>query len=562
MANNMNQPMIILPEGTERFKGRDALHQNIYASKILASIVRTTLGPKGQDKMLVDKMGDVVVTNDGVTILREMDIAHPAARMLVDIAKNQEDIVGDGTTTAVIIAGELLSEAEKLLDKGIPAPIILKGYQDAVDKTLEILEDIAIDASDDETLRKVAKTALTGKGSDYAKDKLAEIVVDACSSVIEDGKVQNKHINTQRINGNSIEQSTIVDGILIDNTPIDPKMPRDIKDAKIALLKYPIEIRDLTTNAKIDLSSPSAMDAFLANEQEMLKDLVQKLSDAGANVLMCQKGIDETAEQYLKQAGIVAFKRVKNSDMERLVYATGGKIVLDVEDISSDDLGHAGHIYTEKIFDQEITFFKDLEDSKAISIILRGSTRHVTGELARAMDDAIGVVSATIEDGQVVIGGGAPEIELSRRLRSYSESVSGKEQLAINSFARALEVVPRTLAENAGLDTVDIIAELIGAHENSNTMGLDVYNGKVVDMSDEVVEPLRVKKQAITSATEAAQMIIRIDDMVAANGALNATGSEDDGLDHSGIPHDAEGNITGMPGAGGMGPMGGMPPMM
>jgi len=553
MANNSNRPIYILPQGTQRFKGKDAFHLNVYASKILSSIVRTTLGPKGQDKMLVNKkLGDVIVTNDGVTILEEMDIAHPAARMLVDIARNQESVVGDGTTTAVIIAGELLSEAEKLVDNGTPAPIVLRGYQAALDKTLEILEDIAIDVDDKETLKKVAMTAMTGKGSDYAKESLANIVVEACTRVVEDGKVVNKHINTQRVNGGSVEDSEVVDGILIDNSPVSKNMATDIKDAKIALLKYPLEVRDLNMNSKIDLSSPSAMNAFLDNEQQILKDLVQKIVDAGANVLMCQKGIDDMAVQYLKDAGITAFKRVKNTDMERLAHATGGKIVLDLEDLSAEDLGTVGHIYTKKIFDQKLTFLKETKEPKACSIVLRGSTKYVTGEIARALDDAIGVVSATIEDGKVVIGGGAPEIEISRRLRAFSETHSGKEQLAIRSFAKALEVVPRTLAENAGLDIVNIISKLIGAHENSNTMGIDVFKGEIVDMSDEVVEPLRVKKEAITSATEAASMIIRIDDVVAAAGALNSTGNEDDGLDHSGIPHDANGVMPGM---------GGMPPM-
>nr|WP_040681981.1 MULTISPECIES: thermosome subunit alpha [Methanobrevibacter] len=551
MANNVNQPIFILPQGSERFKGRDALHLNIRAAKALSSIVRTTLGPKGQDKMLVNKkLNDVIVTNDGATILREMSITQPAARMLVDIAIKQEDVVGDGTTSVVIIAGELLAQAQELIDNGVPAPIVLKGYEDAKNKTLEILEDIAIEADDDEILKKVAMTAMTGKGAEYAKDHLADIVVKSCRKVTDDGKVYNKRVNTQRINGGSIDDSEVVDGLLVDNTPVDPNMETDIKDAKIALLKYPIEVRDLTMNSKIDLSSPSAMNAFLENEQEILKDLVKCVKDSGANVLMCQKGIDDMAAHYLKEAGITAFKRVKNTDMDRLEQATGGKIILDVQDLKPEHLGHAGHIYTEKIFDQEVTFFKDLEDSKACSIILRGSTRYVTGELALAMDDAMGVVSATIEDGEVVVGGGAPEIEMARRLRDYSETVSGKEQLAIKGFAKALEVVPRTLAENAGLDTVNIIAELIGSHENSNTMGLDVYQGKVVDMSDEVIEPIRVKKQAINAATEASSMIIRIDDVVAAKNALKQTGPTDDPASQ----------IAGVPGAGQLGDAG-MPPM-
>ena len=553
MANQ--QPVFILPQGTDRFKGKDAQRLNIMAGKILSGIVRTTLGPKGMDKMLVDqKLGDVIVTNDGVTILREMDIAHPAARMLVEIAKKQEDNVGDGTTTAVIIAGELLAQAEKLLDDGVPAPVVINGYRLALAKTMEVLPEIAIDAKDEETLMKVAITAMTGKGSDAAREPLADLLVKAVMRVEEDGKVNKDSINIQRISGESIEQSQFVDGIFIDKAPVSKLMPKDVKDAKIALLKYPLEIKSLTTDAKIDLIDPSHMQAFLDNEEEMIKDLVNKVIDSGANVLFCQKGIDDMAELLLRKAGIMTFKRVKNTDMRRLEKATGAKTLLNVDALTENDLGYAGHVYVEKVFDHELTFIKECRDPKASSIIVRGSTRHVTEEIKRALDDALGVVAATLEDGQVVIGGGAPEVELSKQLRAYAETISGKEQLSIKAFAEALEIVPRTLAENAGLNTVDIMVDLRAAHSKSKTMGLNVFEGKVMDMAEiGVVEPLRVKKLAIQSASEATEMILRIDDLVASKGGLNSTGNEDDGLDHSGMPPAP---------MGGMGGMGGMPPMM
>lgn len=548
---NGNQPIFILPEDTQRFLGRDAQRMNIMAGKILAETVRTTLGPKGMDKMLVDSMGDVVITNDGVTILREMDIAHPAAKMLVQIAKNQEDVVGDGTTTAVIIAGELLKKAEELLDDGIHATVIVKGYRQAVAKILEILNDISLDAKDEDTLMKVAMTAMTGKGSEKAKEPLARLIVDAVLKVEEDGEVDKKNINIQRVSGASVDESEIVDGILVDKGKADPSMPKKIKNAKIALLKYPLEVKDLETDAKINLTSPDQIQAFLENEEQMIREMINKIIDSGANVLFCQKGIDDMALHYLSRAGILAVKRTKKSDMNRLEKATGAKIVTNVEDLTSDDLGEAGIVYEKKIFDQMMVFIEECKDPKAVSIILRGSTRHITAEIERALEDALGVVAATLEDGKVVIGGGAPEIEMARQLKEYAESISGREQLSVNAFAEALEIVPSTLAENAGLDTINILADLRAAHEQSAFMGLDVFEGEVTDMKKVgVVEPQRVKKQAIQSAAEATEMILRIDDLIAARGALEAVDT-DDNLDDSGMPP-----------MGGMGGMGGMPPMM
>ena len=545
-----NQPIFILPQGTERYSKRDALRMNITAAKVLAGIVRTTLGPKGMDKMLVNSLGDVTVTNDGATIMGEMDIAQPAARMLVETAKKQEEIVGDGTTSVVVIAGELLAKAEELLEDGIATSVVVKGYRNATEKAVELLKEIAIDADDEETLKKVAVTAMSGKGSDYAKEHLAEIVVKAALRIKEDGKSDIDNINIQRVSGDSVEDSFLAEGVVIDKAPISKSMPKDIKDAKIAIMKYPIELKDMTTDTKIDITSPEQFELFLNNEEQMIKDLVQKIVDSGANVLFCQKGIDDMAEHYLRKAGLMVFKRVKKSDMERIEKATGAKLVTDIEDLSADKLGTAGHVYLDKIFDHELTFIEECENPKASSIVLRGSTRYVTEQIARAIDDALGVVAATIEEGKVLIGGGACEIDLVKQLREYGESVSGREQLAILKYAEALEVIPRTLIENAGLDTINLIADLKAAHEESNLIGINVFTGEVEDMKEAgVIEPLRVKIQALQSAGAASEMILRIDDMIAARNALQSTGPDESGNDDSGMPP--------MPGMGG-----GMPPMM
>ena len=547
-----NQPIFILPEGTERYSKRDALRMNITAAKILENIVRTTLGPKGMDKMLVNSMGDVTVTNDGATILREMDIAQPAARMLVEIAKKQEDIVGDGTTSVVVIAGELLSKAQKLLEDGIATSVVIRGFRIACAKAIEILNDIAIDGNDRDTLKSVAITAMSGKGSDYAKEQLADLVVDAALRIEDEGKVDIDSINIQRISGDAVEDSFLAEGIIMDKAPLSKAMPTEVNDAKIALLKYPIELKEINTDSKIDITSPDQFEAFLANEEEMVKDLVNTIIESGANVVFCQKGIDDMAEHYLNKAGIMAYKRVKKSDMERIQKATGAKLLTDINDLNEDVLGSAGKIYVKKIFDHKLTFIEECDNPKATSIVLRGSTRYVTEQINRALDDALGVVAATIEDGKVLVGGGACEIELIKQLRDYGDSVSGREQLAILAYAEALEVIPRTLIENAGLDSINLIADLKAAHEDSKAMGINVFTGKVVDMKEAgVLEPLKVKVQALQSSGEAAEMILRIDDMIAARDALNSTGPDESGNDNSGMPP--------MPGAGGMG---GMPPMM
>jgi thermosome len=535
------QQILILPEGTQRLLGREAQRMNIMAGKALAESIRTTLGPKGMDKMLVDGLGDIVVTNDGVTILKEMDIEHPAAKMLVEVAKTQEDEVGDGTTTAVIIAGELLKKAEDLLEMEIHPTVISMGYRKAAIKAQEILDEISIKASDRKTLQSIAMTAMTGKGTEKARKPLAELIVKAVQMVEEDGVVEKDHININRIQGATVEESQIVNGVVIDKGRLDPSMPKIVEDARIALLKFPIEVKSLETDAKINLTDPSQMNAFIEQEEKMIREMVDKVIASGANVLFCQKGIDDLAQHYLTRAGILAVKRVRKSDIERLEKATGARVATNLDDLNTEDLGIAGQVYEKKIFDEVLLFIEDCIDPKAVSIILRGSTKHVAEEVERAVDDAIGVVAATVEDGQVVAGGGAPEIAIAKGLKEYADTISGREQLAIGAFAAALEVVPKTLAENAGLDSIDALVDLRSAHEKSPYMGLNVFTGDVTDMKEAgVIEPKRVKKQAIQSAAEAAEMILRIDDVIASTRTSAPEG--------------------GMEGMGGM--PGGMPPMM
>lgn len=542
LGAGQGQPILVLPEGTSRLLGRDAQRMNIMAGKVLAETVRTTLGPKGMDKMLVDSLGDIVVTNDGVTILKEMDIEHPAAKMLVEVAKTQEDEVGDGTTTAVIIAGELLKKAENLLDQDIHPTIVAMGYRQAAEKAQEILNSISIDADDRETLIKVAMTAMTGKGTEKARKPLAELVVDAVKQVQENGDVDTDHIKIEKKDGAIVDDSTLVQGVIIDKERVHPGMPKKVENAKIALLNSAIEVKETEVDAEIRITDPTQMQAFIEQEEQMIKDMVDKIVDSGAQVLFCQKGIDDLAQHYLAKAGVMAVRRVKKSDIDKLSKATGAKVVTNIEDLSAADIGEAGLVSEKRISGEEMIFVEDCKEPKAVTLLVRGSTDHVVDEIERAVDDAIGVVAATVEDGKVVAGGGAPEIELAKKLKEYAESISGREQLAVVAFAEALEVVPKTLAENAGLDSIDSLVDLRAAHETSYYMGLDVFEAEVADMIEAgVIEPHRVKKQAIQSAAEAAEMILRIDDVIASSGSGQS---------------DAEG----MEGMGGM--PGGMPPMM
>ena len=536
------QQVLILPEGTNRFLGRDAQRMNILAGKVLAETVRTTLGPKGMDKMLVDSLGDIVVTNDGVTILKEMDIEHPAAKMLVEVAKTQEDEVGDGTTTAVIIAGELLKKAEGLLDMDIHPTIVAMGYRQAAEKAQEILNVISIDADDRDTLLKVAMTAMTGKGTEKAREPLAKLVVGAVKQVEDEGEIDQDHIKIEKKDGATIDDSALVQGVIIDKERVHPGMPSKVDDARIALLNSAIEVKETEVDAEIRITDPSQMQAFIEQEESMIKGMVDKIVDAGANVLFCQKGIDDLAQHYLAKAGVMAVRRVKKSDMEKLGKATKASVVTNLDDLTIADLGEAGVVRERKISGDEMIFVEGCKDPKAVTLLVRGSTEHVVDEIERAVEDAIGVVAATVEDGKVVAGGGAAEIAIARGLKEYADTISGREQLAVAAFAEALEVVPKTLAENAGLDSIDSLVDLRAAHEKSIYMGLDVFKGGVRDMfKGGVIEPRRVKKQAIQSAAEAAEMILRIDDVIASSGSGKPG------------PEDMEG-MGGMPG--------GMPPMM
>ncbi|MHC1585176.1 MAG: thermosome subunit alpha [Candidatus Syntropharchaeia archaeon] len=516
------QPILILKEGTERTRGRDAQGRNILAAKTVASAVRTTLGPKGMDKMLVDSMGDVVITNDGATILKEMDIEHPAAKMMVEIAKTQDDEVGDGTTTAVVIAGELLKKAEDLLDQDVHPTVIASGYRMAAEKAYEVLNGLAIEIStdDEEKLKRIATTAMTGKGAEVARDKLTELAVKAVRAIAEDGrKVDIDNVKIEKKQGGGIEDSQLIEGMILDKERVHPGMPKRVENAKIALINSALEIEKTEVDAKIEITSPDQLKLFLDEEEKMLKEMVDKISQSGANVVFCQKGIDDMVQHYLAKAGIFAVRRVKESDMKKLARATGAKVITSLEEIDEKDLGEAGLVEERKIGGDEMVFVEKCKNPKAVSILLRGGTEHVVDELERGIHDALRVIGVAIEDGKVVAGGGSTEIELALRLRDYASTVGGREQLAIEAFSDAIEIIPRSLAENAGLDPIDMLVALRSSHEGgSKNAGLDVFKGEVIDMYDAgVIEPLRVKTQAISSATEAAVMILRIDDVIAAS---------------------------------------------
>jgi len=540
------QPVLILSDKAQRTYGRDAQRTNILAARIIAEIVKSTLGPKGMDKMLVDSVGDVVVTNDGVTILKEMEVEHPAAKMMVEVAKTQEDEVGDGTTTSVVIAGELLKRAEELLDQDVHPTVIAKGYRIASEKAEEVLEGMAteIDISDDELLKKVATTAMTGKGAEKAKEYLAELVVKAVKAVAEQGDgevvIDPDHIKIEKKVGGSIEDTQLVQGVVIDKERVHPGMPRRVEEAKIALVNAPIEIEKTEFDAEIRITDPNQLQAFIDEEERMLKEMVEKVKASGANVLFCQKGIDDLAQHFLAKEGIFAVRRVKKSDMEKLARATGARIVTSLDDLSDADLGYAGIVEEVKIGDDELVFVRRCRNPKSVTILIRGGTEHIVDEVERALEDCLGVVPAAIRDGKIVAGGGAPEVEVSLRLRDFAKSVGGREQLAIEAFADALEVVPRALAENAGLDPIDVLVELRSKHEKEGpNFGLNVHTGEAVDMlSAGVVEPLRVKTQAIASASEVAVMILRIDDVIAAKGLgkEEAGGDEMGGMPGGGMP--------------------------
>jgi archaeal chaperonin len=522
MANQV-QPIFILPEGTQRTIGRDAQRNNIMAAKLVAETVRTTLGPKGMDKMIVDSMGDVTVTNDGVTILEEMQIEHPAAKMIVEIAKTQESEVGDGTTTAVVLAGELLKNAEKLLDQDVHPAVIARGYRMAVEKALEILNSMAekITPKDENILKLIAQTAMTGKGAEYAKEILSELAVKAVKMVAEDeNNVDQDNIKIEKRTGGSVEDSELIKGIVLDKEKVHSSMPRMVKNAKIALLDKEIEIKKTEIDAKIEITSPDQLQAFLDQEEKMLRDMVDKIVNTGANVLVCQKGIDDVAQHFLAKKGVYAVRRVSDSDMKKIAKATGGVVVNNLHDLNKNDLGFAGTVEERKVGDDEFTYIVDCKNPKAVTLLVRGGTEHVTNEIERAITDAVGDVSAALKEGKVVAGAGAPEVELALQLRGFAESLSGREQLAVHMFADSMEVIPRTLIENAGLDPIDIMTDLKAAHaKKQRWAGVDVFTGKITDSWKKgVLEPLKIKTQAVSSASEVAIMILRIDDVIASAG--------------------------------------------
>ncbi len=520
------QPIFILPEGTMRTKGREAHKNNITAAKLVADAVRTTLGPKGMDKMLVDSLGDITITNDGATILKEMQIEHPAAKMMVEVAKTQDEAVGDGTTTAVIIAGELLAEAEKLLEQQIHPTVVTKGFRLAKIKALEVVEKLAkkVTIENEDTLKKLANTAMTGKSAERASERLSDLAVKAVKRIAEvkEGKVyiDTDNIKIEKKQGGSMADTELIDGIVLDKEIVHSAMPKRLEKAKIALLDSALEIKELEGDAKISIDSPEKLQAFLDDEERMLKSMADIVIRSGANVVFCQKGIDDMAQHYLAKAGIMAARRVKKSDMDKLARATGAKVVTSIKDLGKSDLGYAGLVEEKKIAGEEMTFVEKCKEPKAVTILIRGGSEHVIDEVERAVEDAVKGVASALELGKIVAGGGAVEIELARQLRKYADTFKGREQLAINAFANALEVVPKSLAENAGLDPIDKLALLRSEHDkNRLSAGLDVFTGNVQDMAAlGVIEPLKIKVQAIKSASEVAEMILRIDDIITSSG--------------------------------------------
>ena len=537
------QPIFILPEDSQRITGKNAQKVNISAAKQVADAVKSTLGPKGMDKMLVDFMGDVTITNDGVTILEEMAIEHPSAKMIVEVAKTQESEVGDGTTTAVILAGELLKKSEDLLDQNIHPTVIIKGYRLAAEKAQTVLDNIAenIDENDEDILNKVAMTAMTGKGAETSKEKLAIIAVKAVKSIMEkeDGEIiiDLDNIKIETKTGSAVEDSELVEGIILDKERVHTGMSRVVKNAKVALVDSSLEIKTTEMDAKIQITNPNQMQAFLDQEEKMLRDMISAIVKSGANVLFCQKGIDDVAQHFLAKKGIYACRRVKESDMRKLSKATGANIVTNLEDLSKNDLGNAGVVEERKVGSEEMTFVKKCKHAKSVTLLLRGGTEQVTEETKRAMEDAIGDIAAALRNGKVVAGAGGSEIELSRNIRLFANSLSGREQLAVLAFADAMEIIPKTLAENAGLDPIDVLTEMKAMHDKGNKWaGMDIFNGKVIDAwKAGIIEPLKIKTQAVSSASEVASMILRIDDVIS-----TSSGKEN------------------MPGPD----MGGMPPMM
>ena len=547
-------PVILLKEGGTETKGREAQKNNIAAAKIIAEIVHSSLGPRGMDKMLVDSLGDVTITNDGATILKEIDVQHPAAKMLVEISKTTDNEVGDGTTSAVILAGALLSQAESLVDSDVHPTIIVDGYRKAAKKAKEYLEEIAetITANDKTILNKIAKTSMQTKLVRKDSDQLADIIVKSVLAVAErDGEsfqVDIDDIKVEKKAGGSIKDSTIIQGIVLDKEIVHGGMPRSISGAKIALINTALEISKTETDAKINISNPQQLKAFLDEEHKMLKTMVDKVIGSGANVVLCQKGLDDMAQHYLAKAGIIAVRRIKESDLTKLAAATGARIVTNLDDLFEKDLGAAEIVEERKIEDDKWVFVEGCKNPKSVTLLLRAGSQRVVDEVERSVHDALMVVKDVILKPQIVAGGGAPETYAATKIRGWAKSLEGREQLAAEKFADALEEIPITLAENAGMDPIDTLTLLRSKQQKGEKWtGIDVMKGKVSNMkSSDIIEPLAVKLQIISAAAEAACMILRIDDVIATQKS-------------AGGPPGGEGGMP--PGMGGMGGMGGMPDM-
>jgi len=516
---------LILKEGAERTQGKNAQQNNIAAAKVIAEAIRTTLGPRGMDKMMVDQFQDVTITNDGATILKEIDVQHPAAKMMVEIAKTQDDEVGDGTTTAVILAGEMLRNAEKLVEQKVHPTVITEGFRKATEKAVELLENLATPVGDDdyEILLQAAKTSMNSKVVVESKDLFAKIAVDAVKAVAEevDGrwKVDLDRIQIQKKEGESLDQTMFIPGIILDKEVVSPAMPKRIDGAKIALVQAAMEVEKTEFDAKLQITSPEQIQEFLDQEQSILMNMVTKIADAGANVVICQKGIDDMAQHFLAKKGVLAVRRVKKSDLEKLAKATGGKIINSFDDLDENKLGSASLVEERKVMTEDWTFVEGCQDPKAVVILVRGGTEMIVDEADRALHDALCVVKDIVEDRGYVPGGGAIEVEMSKQMREYAETLSGREQLAVRAFADAMEIVPKTLAENAGLDQIEMLMKVRSAHgQGDANAGIDLDSGDVVDMvGAQVIEPVAVKKQAVKSASEASQMILRIDDVISAS---------------------------------------------
>ena len=535
-----NQPIIILKEGTTREKGKGARSNNIMAALAISDAVKSTLGPKGMDKMLVDSMGDVVVTNDGATILKEIDVEHPAAKMIVEVAKSQDAECGDGTTTAVILTGELLKYASQLLEQNVHPSVITRGYKIASDKAIEILNNnaISLKKDDEQILRKIAITSMSSKGgAGPAKEILSNIIVDAITSVAVEGNgkisVDMDNIQIQKQKGGSINDTEIIKGIILDKERVHEGMPKNIKNAKIALINSALEVKKTEVDARIQINDPTQLQAFLDEEESMIKKMVEKVKNSGANVLICQKGIDDIGQYLLAKYNIFSLRRANESDMEKLSKATGAKIVANLDDLSNKDLGFAGLVEERKFDDDKLTFVMECKNPKAVSILLRGGTEHVVDELERGLHDALFVVKVALEDGKITVGGGSIATEISMALRDFAPSIGGREQMAIEAYAHALEIVPKTLSENAGLDPINMMLEMRRLHKKGKKYaGINVHNGKVEDMlKNDVIEPMRLGHHEIQTATEAATMILRIDDVIASKSMPSQPGNMGGNMD-------------------------------